>query len=188
MGNTGTELPHWTGVVLAGGRSTRMGRDKAGLVWHGKTLLAHACATLAAAGATRVVVSGDYPDWDGIPDAMSSMGPLGGLASVFAALPDGVLLLVPVDMPLLTQELLKTLAGQDHVACATYRDSVLPMRVRLDSHSRGALAKLVSAPTERRSLRALHDALGGEFLELPPGQEAALANFNTREEWQAVST
>ena len=113
MGITDTEPTPWVGVVLAGGRSSRMGRDKARLAWRDQSLLAHACATLQAAGTCEVVVSGDYPEYAGIPDALPALGPLGGLASVVDALPDGVLLLVPVDMPLLTPELLTNVQFKD---------------------------------------------------------------------------
>lgn len=187
MGTTGTDTQPWTGVVLAGGRSRRMGRDKARLPWRGQSLLAHACATLTAAGAARVVVSGDYPEWGGLPDATPDLGPLGGVASVFSAHPVGVLLLMPVDMPLLTPDLLGTLASHGTVACTTYRDHILPMRVRLDAGSRAVLAQLLSDPNARHSLRALHGALGGDFIDLPPAQRAALVNCNTPDEWQAVN-
>jgi molybdopterin-guanine dinucleotide biosynthesis protein A len=164
-----------------------MGQDKARLVWRGQTLLAHASATLRAAGAAKVVVSGDYPESGGLPDAMPDLGPLGGVASVFAALPDGVLLLMPVDMPLLTPALLRALASHGFGACATYRGHILPMRVRVDDHSRAVVARLLFDPTARRSLRALHGALGGDSIDLPSALRAELINCNTPDEWEAVN-
>ena len=187
MGITDTEPTPWVGVVLAGGRSSRMGRDKARLAWRDQSLLAHACATLQAAGACRVVVSGDYPEYAGIPDALPALGPLGGLASVVDALPDGVLLLVPVDMPLLTPELLDRLARHQATPCVTYRDHVLPMRLVVDSHTRGVITRLLADTAARRSLRALHAALGGGCIEARAEQLAELVNCNTPEQWQAVS-
>lgn len=187
MGATGTEPESWTGVVLAGGRSSRMGRDKAHLAWRGRSLLAHACATLQAAGATSVIVSGRYPDYAAIPDTQPGLGPLGGLASVIEAVPDGVLLVVPVDMPLLTPVLLQLLAGHDTAAGAAYRDHILPMRLRVDDRCRTVVARLVSDPAARRSLRALHEALGGEFIPAPPEHLAELINCNTPQQWEAVA-
>lgn len=188
MDPTATEPQPWTGVVLAGGRSSRMGQDKARLHWRGMTLLAHACETLAAAGAASVLVSGDYPECGGLPDAVRDQGPLGGIASVFGAVADGVLLLVPVDMPLLTPQLLAALAGHDDAACVAYREHVLPMRLRVDARSRAALARLLADSARRRSLRALHGALDGLSIELPPTQRAQLVNCNTPDEWQAVAS
>ncbi|GAB3749780.1 molybdenum cofactor guanylyltransferase [Lysobacter olei] len=188
MDTTDTEPPVWIGVVLAGGRSSRMGQDKARLTWRGQTLVEHACATMMAAGAARVVVSGDYPEWDGLPDATPDLGPLGGLASVFAAVPDGVLLLMPVDMPLVTPGLLRALASARASACVTFRDHVLPVRLQVDAHSRAVLAGLLGDPAGRRSLRTLRHALKGASIDLSPAQRAELVNCNTPDEWQAVSS
>ena len=187
MGVTATDSGPWTGVVLAGGRSSRMGRDKAHLAWGGQTLLAHACATLQAAGAANVIVSGHYPECACIPDTRPGLGPLGGLASVMEAVPDSVLLVVPVDMPLLNPALLQLLAGNDATACAAYLDHILPMRLRVDDRCRKVIARLVSDPPARRSLRALHEALGGEFIAAPAEHLAELVNCNTPQQWEAVA-
>jgi molybdopterin-guanine dinucleotide biosynthesis protein A len=173
----------WTGVVLAGGRSSRMGRDKAGLLWHGKPLLHHMADLLREAGAARVAVSGDYPEMDGIPDTERDLGPLGGIASVAAALPDGPLLIVPVDMPAITAPLLATLVGSD-ARCACYRDHMLPLRLQLDARLRDWLPEALRQPPSRRSLRALHAAQDGIFLPLPEHAATQLDNLNTPEQWQ----
>ena len=70
------------GVVLAGGRSSRFGSDKALAQWNGQTLIARAVDTLSG-WCDHVVVVGraiapapTLPDWPA-----SGMGPLGGLAA-----------------------------------------------------------------------------------------------------------
>ena len=45
------------GVLLAGGRSSRMGRDKAGLDWHGEPLVVHVANRLLTVAATVVVAA-----------------------------------------------------------------------------------------------------------------------------------
>jgi len=66
------------GAVLAGGRSTRFGSDKALAVLGGETLLARAVSALRAQCDDVVVVgrAGGIPDWPA-----PGMGPLGGLAA-----------------------------------------------------------------------------------------------------------
>ena len=187
MGVLATESGPWTGVVLAGGQSSRTGRDKAHLAWRGQTLLSHACSRLQAAGAANVIVSGEYPECGSIADAHPGLGPLGGVASVIEAVRDGVLLFVPVDMPLLTPRLLRLLACHDASACAAYRDHILPMRLRVDDRCRHDIARLVSDAAARRSLRALHEALGGEFIPVPVEHLAELVNCNTPQQWEAVA-
>jgi len=76
------------GVVLTGGRSTRMGTSKADLGWQGTTLLARTCAILAAALDGPVVVvrarSQQLPplpdDVEVLEDERVGQGPLHGLA------------------------------------------------------------------------------------------------------------
>ena len=72
------------GAVLAGGASRRMGRDKALLVWKGRTLLERAIEALAPCVDEVVVIGpgrGGYGD-SGLPviaDLRPGLGPLGGI-------------------------------------------------------------------------------------------------------------
>ena len=186
MNTTATATEAWTGVVLAGGRSSRMGRDKARLPWQGRPLLEHMQALLRAAGAARVLVSGDYPEYAGIADRWPDLGPLGGLCSLAPHAPDGVLVVVPVDMPRLTPALLRRLAAAAGARSACFAGSVLPLRLQLDADSRAALEGLCAAPPRQRSLHGLLQALGGQSITLPASAAAQLTNCNTPEQWQEL--
>jgi molybdopterin-guanine dinucleotide biosynthesis protein A len=84
------------GAVLAGGRSSRFGSDKALAMLGGRTLLDHAAATLRPhCDAVLVVGRGEIVDWPR-PD----MGPLGGIAGALIHAADrgyDQLLTAPVD-------------------------------------------------------------------------------------------
>ncbi|GAB2891038.1 molybdenum cofactor guanylyltransferase [Microbulbifer echini] len=99
------------GVVLAGGRSSRMGRDKA-LLAHPErgSFLQHAEGLLRALPLTQVVTSGTRPG--GIEDLVPEQGPLGGLYSVVQATGADAALVIPVDMPLLGRDLLAELLAE----------------------------------------------------------------------------
>lgn len=81
------------GIVLAGGRSQRMGRDKAGLPWHGSTLARRAVGLLARVADPPVIVVcapdqalPPLPDWVEVAhDPEPGLGPLAGLAVGLAA-------------------------------------------------------------------------------------------------------
>lgn len=97
-----------TGLVLAGGRSTRLGRDKVVLPLNGQSLLARTVG-LAAQFCARVVVSGrdpadlgadPGPDLDWLPDDEPGQGPIGGILTGLAHL-GGPLLVLACDLPLL---------------------------------------------------------------------------------------
>ncbi|MEY2161212.1 molybdenum cofactor guanylyltransferase [Rhodanobacter sp. FW106-PBR-LB-2-11] len=187
---TATERLPCIGVVLAGGQSTRMGRDKALLDWHGRPLLERQLEALRASGVDELRVSGDRPGYRGVADAQPGLGPLGGLASIAGSLVgDADLLVIPVDMPLLGAALLRRLRTEQPQArglrCAGH---VLPMRLRLDAASRALLAALLQEREPRqRSLRALQQAVGCAEITLAPDEAAQLADCNTEASWNEVS-
>lgn len=97
--------------VLAGGRSTRMGQDKALLQVAGVSLLEHALDKLRALGAfatPRIV--GARPDLSSyapvVPDLHPGCGPLSGIEAALAATTQPLNLFLPVDLPLLPAGLL----------------------------------------------------------------------------------
>jgi len=177
------------GVVLAGGLSSRMGRDKALLPWHGRPLIEHQIDTMLAAGVQAVQVSGNRPDYQGVADPVPQAGPLGGIAGIAVACPDGALLIVPVDMPRLQPSLLVRLRDASSVAgCVRFKDHVLPMRLQLDAHCRDALHTLLASHDQRaRSLRALQERVGVQELPLSVDEAAQLIDCNTEETWREVN-
>ncbi|WP_305805131.1 molybdenum cofactor guanylyltransferase [Stenotrophomonas sp. YIM B06876] len=179
--------PAWTGLVLAGGRSSRMGRDKAMLPWRGRPLLQHMIELLAEAGATTVLVSGDYPAYAGIADTLPGRGPLAGLSSAAAQLDDGPLLVVPVDMPCLSPSLLRRLISAPAAPGVCFEGQVLPLRLQLDARSRACLAQLLSCGAAQRSLRALQSTLGFHSLPAPAQLLPGLRNCNTPGQWQELA-
>lgn len=175
------------GIVLAGGLSSRMGRDKALLPWQGRTLLEHMQGLLLQAGAGRVWVSGDYPIFGGIADQVARCGPLGGLYSVAMRMPDGPAWVVPVDMPRLCPSVLQQLCAGPRAPCSVFRDEPLPMLLQIDDHCRRVLQGLIDEPMARRSLRALQESLGVARLPLAAENHALLLNCNTPSEWESIA-
>jgi molybdenum cofactor guanylyltransferase len=131
--------------ILAGGQSTRMGRDKALVEFQGLTLIEHALAKLRAAGFTPSI-SGSRPDLIDfapiIPDNYPNSGPLSGIESALAVSNADLNLFLPVDLPLLPVEFLRwmtarvgatyalatipRLQGRPQPLCAVYHRAFLP--------------------------------------------------------------
>ncbi|MBT2767392.1 molybdenum cofactor guanylyltransferase [Stenotrophomonas sp. ISL-67] len=174
------------GIVLAGGQSRRMGRDKAMLPWNDASLLAHMRALLLQAGAEPVRVSGAYPAFGGVEDMLAGQGPLGGLHSVLRTLPDGIAWVVPVDMPRLDVSLLHQLREAPPAACVIFAGQPLPMRLRVDAATRAQLDQMLAGAHGPRSLHALQESLGVLALDPDEHASARLTNCNTPEQWKEL--
>lgn len=177
-----------TGVVLCGGMSRRMGRDKARIEVDGLPLVERVARLLEGLGTRTFLATGTharYPELgrEQVLDPIEGGGPLAGLAAALERTSTPWLLAVACDLPRLTAGLLRRLllrAGPD-VDVVLFRGQ--------------PLAALYS----RRCLPAVRDALGrGERrmvgfwdgvrpdgtplrvleLELEPGEEALLENWN----------
>ena len=105
-----------SGLVLAGGASRRMGRDKAQIVLDGEPLVMRAVRTLGQVCTDVVVASGDGHRLDhlGLPqvaDVIPDAGPLGGIAAGLEAARQDLVAVVAVDMPAASPAVLAFLAG-----------------------------------------------------------------------------
>jgi molybdopterin-guanine dinucleotide biosynthesis protein A len=101
--------------ILAGGKSTRMGTDKAFLPFKGRTLLSRALET-AHAITDAVYIVGDTAKFTGlgqiISDTFLDSGPLGGIHAALAAHKVEFNLVLAVDLPLVSGDLLTYLLQQ----------------------------------------------------------------------------
>jgi molybdopterin-guanine dinucleotide biosynthesis protein A len=101
-----------TAFVMAGGRSTRMGTDKALLAVGGETLLLRALATLDAV-TSDVRIVGSAKKFGGkrlvVEDIFPGCGPLGGIHAALSASPSELNLMLAVDLPFVHVEFLNFL-------------------------------------------------------------------------------
>lgn len=105
-----------TAFVLAGGKSTRMGADKAFLQWRDETFLDRALK-LAKATAAEVRIVGDARKFAGfacavVEDVYRDRGPLGGIHAALNSSGSELNLMLAVDMPLMRPEFLGYLVRQ----------------------------------------------------------------------------
>jgi len=104
-------FPLLNGLVLAGGKSRRMGQDKGKINYHGKPQREHAFDLLSICCertflSCRPDQSAD-PDLFGMPlifDSFLGLGPFGAIASAFRENPNTAWLVVACDLPLLDQK------------------------------------------------------------------------------------
>jgi molybdenum cofactor guanylyltransferase len=97
------------GFVLAGGRSSRMGTDKALVNLGARPLIAHAVEILREAGLAASIAGGDSALAGFAPlieDRRVSRGPLSGIVTALASASSQWAVFIPVDLPLLPASLL----------------------------------------------------------------------------------
>jgi len=107
-----------SGLVLAGGASSRMKRDKASLNYSGQPEFSRA-AGLLQRHCRRVIVSvapsrplrGSAHDYEVLEDTYEGIGPLAGLLTAMREYPGEAWLAVPCDMPLLDEATVATLVS-----------------------------------------------------------------------------
>jgi molybdenum cofactor guanylyltransferase len=112
--------PDAFGFVLAGGRSSRMGRDKALLAFAGETLLARSLRILREAGLAGAVAGSINPfsaDAPFVPDREPALGPLSGICAALASTSARFAVFLSVDMPFVPPSLLICLLRHAHITC-----------------------------------------------------------------------
>ncbi|MCC6278917.1 MAG: molybdenum cofactor guanylyltransferase [Oligoflexia bacterium] len=182
------------GIVLAGGRSSRMGRDKALLSWQGIPLLKYQIDKLSAIeGIENVCISGDRQEPNSVKDLISGRGPVEGLRSVLSSFDimdryNGVLVL-PVDMPLLSVGALTALISvntkQDVVK---YCGSSFPLLFRNISKLKMVINQMDSRLRETNSSGYSFKGLLSRLTlcNIEPLQPGSFFNANTPEEWESA--
>ncbi|MDR3025566.1 NTP transferase domain-containing protein [Chryseobacterium sp.] len=185
-----TDFPQLNGLVLAGGKSLRMGNPKDKINWHGKEQRYYA-ADLLAPFCENVFISCRQDqlehfdtDYNALTDTFLNMGPFGGILSALRAQRDKAWLVVACDLPLLDKNSLEFLIrSRDAEKAATTYESPFD-----------GLPEPLITIWEPKSYPLLLNFLGlgntcprkvlmnSDTLILKPNNPDALMNVNTPEE------
>jgi molybdopterin-guanine dinucleotide biosynthesis protein A len=192
------------GIVLCGGRSTRMGSSKALLPFGSETMLQRVVRLLGTVVSPLVVVAAPAQELPSLPsfvvvtrDEREGRGPLEGLRAGLKGLPDGVEIayVTSCDVPLLVPQFVTRMVeligahdiavmeidGFAHPLSAVYRRGTLPHVQALLAADRLRPVFLFDAVKTRR-------VQPSEMASVDP-QLLTLRNLNTREDYlEALST
>ncbi len=184
------------GLLLAGGRSTRMGRDKAALAYDGRPQLERAMALLQR-HVVRAFVSVRAEQaaeplrarYAQIADSHEGIGPVAGLLAAQQRHPDVAWLVLACDLPLLDAATLAQLVrarapGRTATAYRSSHDGLPePLCAIYEPHSHAALAAAIAAG--RYCPRKFLLSADTQLLDEP--NPRALDNINTPQEYGSVS-
>jgi molybdenum cofactor guanylyltransferase len=197
------------GIVLAGGRSSRMGTPKAALEWHGSTLLRRVVGVVGRSVDGPVVVVRapgqtlpQLPDGiEVVEDAREGRGPLQGLAAGLAAVHDraDAAYASSTDVPLLHPRFIRRVLGEldedvdvvlpevggfRHPLAAAYRTELVDVVVRLIAEGRMRPAFLFESCRVRR-LDGAALLADPALAAIDPGLDSLL-NLNEPAEYEAA--
>ena len=177
------------GFVLVGGRSSRMGQDKARLKVGSRYLVEVVAQAVAAVTASPTLIGdpaafSDLP-LECLPDLRPGLGPLGGLEAALASNRGELNLVLGCDMPDIQPNDLKrllTVAAETGALCAVAVDAESRRHPLCAVYHRNALP-FVRAALDTRRLRLLD--LVEELKAVEVHIHSALSNLNTPEQWVA---
>jgi molybdenum cofactor guanylyltransferase len=204
------------GIVLAGGLSSRMGQDKSQLSRNDIKMLDYSKRLLIDVGIKNIVVSGAFEAQNAntfatdifVPDIIKQGGPVAGIYSVLQRFQPKAIFILPVDLPLMTPEVLqqlKTTGELSKKACFFQtRDGAhniplyLPNNAYLalflaDAFKQTGSSKIATNNTgpnkKGPSMKSLLKQVPHESIVAPNTKtfNDALFNTNTPEQWQIAS-
>jgi molybdopterin-guanine dinucleotide biosynthesis protein A len=187
-----------TGFITAGGRSSRMGVDKAWLELAGRAMIEHVIAALAPVS-THLAIIANSPDYErlGFPvfsDSNQGIGPLEAVRTALSNTFTDRVILVGCDMPFVTTDLFKLLLNIDGAHYATVpigvNGKLEPLCAVYRSEALSAVTELINQG--ERKMSRLFDRVPTRFvpfeeLRLLRGSEVFFENINTPEDYKWVS-
>jgi FdhD protein len=184
-------------ALLAGGRSSRLGRDKAFLDWRGQPLYVTQLRKLASLGPERLWLSTrpeqPFPEvLEGVGrvvDIVPDLGPLGGLQSVLAASEADFLLVLAVDLPRMESDFLARLVANGAGAVPRTERGWEPLAALYPRAELLGLVEEFLGAGKRRLQDLLDEAEARGWIRAVPveGTDSALfANLNTADDLAAL--
>ena len=176
-------------IVMAGGQSRRMGRDKAYLPVDGHPLIEHVCDQLRP-HFRQILISAASEDGYGflgapvVVDPVAGEGPLRGIASALRASEHDTNLVMACDIPSLDvgllRHMLRLAPGSDCVVPRTAEGHSEPLLAIYRRSALEAIDEVLRSGSRR--IRDAHDRCDTRYVDLAPGREPA--NLNTPDEYR----
>jgi molybdopterin-guanine dinucleotide biosynthesis protein A len=180
-----------TAILLAGGKSQRMGTDKGSLHLNGKTFIKHICDALQPIVGSNILIVSANKEYDvlGFPrieDIVENKGPVGGLYTALAASKTKINLILSIDVPMVSTELLQWLLESHNetymVTQTKSGDKTSPLIGVYDRSMRIVFGEHLAG--NQLKLRQVIEDVKHQTIEVPEKWSNQLQNINTQEEYQ----
>lgn len=182
-------------IILAGGKSSRMGQDKALLKYEGKYFVEKIAEELSffhekiiARGNNSALTELSDLEWKIIPDIYPDHGPMGGMHAALKECESDAMFAVTCDMPLITGKLVKKICAE----IENY-DAVIIVTNDGKYHPLGGVYKKELYKLMEEHLKQDHNRMMEvlkksyvKYLQLNEEESKQLTNVNTREEYRQI--
>lgn len=187
--------PVLNGLILAGGKSTRMGHDKGAVNWYGKEqryhmadLLKQHCAKVFISCRDKEQQKEMNPSYLSLPDTFTGLGPYGAILSAFREQPDRAWLVIACDLPLVDSGVIQYLVDNRNTATiatayqSDYQDFPEPLITIYEPKSYPILLQYLAQgySCPRKVL------INSDITLLKSQDPQALTNVNTPEELKRI--
>lgn len=160
--------------ILAGGLSTRMGKDKSRLLFGKQTMLTHIRAVAEKTGLPVRVIK---------KDAVPRCGPLGGIYTAFRRSRADALLFLACDMPFVSATFLEKILRAKHPAIFSEHEGRAGFPCLLKRETAFSIVQRQIADS-KLSLQSLAKELGAKMVRPPRSVSSQLGNINTPEDYE----
>lgn len=179
--------------IIAGGKSSRMGTDKGLLLLNGKPIVSHIYEALFPIVGKNIVVVSSNPNYDflgcdRIEDLVYDKGPVGGIYSALNHTKTNVNIIVSVDVPLVSTELLQWIVDN-------HSDEFQMTQIETDGKTSPLIAVYDKSlenvfkenlENDQLRLRKVIDSINHQTLKVPEKWIFQTQNINTKEEYQRI--
>jgi molybdenum cofactor guanylyltransferase len=180
-----------TGIVLAGGMSTRMGTDKSLLLLNGKTLICHAITALSPL-CDKVVISSnkqtyDFTECEVWPDLLPQQAPMIGIYSCLKRSTTETNIFLSCDMPLITSGILEYLLFHSLNHNITIPVHDLQIEPLCGIYKKNCLPVIEQFIAEKNfKMRDLFALANCQYVKIEDRQINLFQNVNTKEDFDMI--
>ena len=179
--------------ILAGGKSSRMGQDKALLFLGEQTFIERLCEELNDFE-EKFIARGDRQElsaagFNSVSDDYPHRGPMGGIHTILSLCRSEAMFLTSCDMPFLTKELTEVLCREmteetDAVIAVTAEGRIQPLCGVYKKKLAPLMEKQILENNYR--LTVFLDKITVKYVQLDEKQSLKLQNINTQEEYKKI--
>lgn len=183
-----------TGIILAGGKSSRFGSNKALANYKNTTILEHTYNTLQPF-CRSIIISGEYSEYKNLKiktqaDLIPNIGPLGGIYSCLINSGTPWLLIITCDMPLINEKVLSKLITNEYHNLVIHKIEddlqLFPMLIANNQQNIAAIENNIQ--NKKYAIRHLLNRMQAHVIPVKKEDESLFKNINYLKDYITLNT